>query len=309
MGAVLHKAVKKQHHSAHSNGTNLKKPTKSTQFDDDDEKLSTDDSDSQTLSEQADSLQMVLPNIYMGSAVAAENLDLLQSVGVSHVLAIGWNLSANFPDKFKYLLINKIEDRPGFLILEQFPKCFQFMDECLGVENGKESESGSQSKLFVHCHKGLSRSATIIIGYEMYRHHKSLEQVLDEIRAHRSFIMPNIGFQAQMKKFEQMEYSLDMDDYKELDVIEEIEKILPSILNKIKAYYQMFVDGDTDNINDRDLFAKTMYIHQAHKLSEKGKLPTKYVEIVDESIEYLRKIQVEFVQDEASLKRFDQLFK
>ena len=230
--------------------------------------------------------------------------------------------------QIRYLLLNKIEDRPGFMILEQFPECFKFMDECLGITNKSDSnsdansedkpspngandekKSDSPSELFVHCHKGLSRSATVIIGYEMYRHHKSFEQVLDEIRESRSFIMPNIGFQAQLKKFEQMKYSLNMEDYADFDVIAEIEKILPSILAKIKAYYHMFVEEETENINDQDLFAKTMYIHQAHRLSDSGKLPKKYVEIVDESIKYLRKIQVEFICDEASINRFNQLFK
>lgn len=302
MGNLFQRAIKRTHDDGnHSKGNKHKKS--------DDTK--TEETDPRP-TEQADSLQMVLPNIYMGSAVAAHNLELLESVGVSHVLAIGWNLTANFPDKFKYHLLNKIEDRPGYLILQHFPKCFEFMDECLGEVNGSglhELSKLPQSQLFVHCHKGLSRSATVIIGYEMYRHHKSFDEVLKEIRENRSFIMPNIGFQAQLKKFEQMDYSLNMKDYADLDVIAEIERILPSILDKIKAYYQMFVDDDTEHIDDQDLFAKTMYIHQAHKLSDKGKLPTKYVQIVDESIEYLRKIQVEFIKDKASINRFNQLFK
>ena len=54
-----------------------------------------------SLEEQADSLQMVLPNIYVGSAVAANNLQLLQAAKITHVLAIGWNLKCSFLDQFK----------------------------------------------------------------------------------------------------------------------------------------------------------------------------------------------------------------
>merc|ERR1711997_1202921 len=78
---------------------------------------------------------------------AAHDLQLLKSVGVSHVLAIGWNLTANYPDDFKYLLVNKIEDRPGYILLKHFPQCFAFMDECLGKVEDNMSLSLAASGL------------------------------------------------------------------------------------------------------------------------------------------------------------------
>ena len=99
----------------------------------------------------------------MGSAVAAKDLKLLESHCVTHVVAIGWNLQIHFPEKFKYKLINRVEDRPSYIILDHFEECFKFMDECY-------DKNSKKFNLFVHCHKGLSRSATIIIAYEMYKH-------------------------------------------------------------------------------------------------------------------------------------------
>eukprot|EP01083_Nonionella_stella_P062644 162865_1 len=255
----------------------------------------------QTLEQQADSMQMVLPNIYMGSAVAAKNLKLLKSMDITHVLAIGWNLIKHFPDDFEYLLLNRVEDRPGYLIVSKFTECFVFMDECL-ITN--------KSKVFVHCHKGLSRSATIIIGYEMYAHKKPFNEVLRSIREYRSFIMPNIGFQAQLMKFEQTNYSLDFDkDWATFDVLNEIHRIIPSIKDKIIEYYRMYQANDVHRIDHKDLFAKTMYIHQVHKLRERNKLSQNDIDVLNQSIKYLRRIQEEYIKDAASINRFNVMFK
>lgn len=141
----------------------------------------------ESLTHKADSMQEVLDNIYMGSAVAAKKLDLLKKNGITHIIAIGWNLEKYFPDQFTYLLINKVEDGPECNILNYFQSAHAFMDECL-----LKQPSG---KMFVHCHKGLSRSATVVISYEMKRRRSNYQTVLSKIRQSRSFIMPNIGFQ------------------------------------------------------------------------------------------------------------------
>ena len=140
----------------------------------------TSSTDGETITQKADSMQQVLDNIYMGSAVAAKNKQLLLDNGITHIIAIGWNLEKYYEDSFEYLLINHIEDSPECVILNQFEKCFNFIEECF--ENNK-------NRLFVHCHKGLSRSATIVIAYEMYRNQTDFDSVLYKIRKNRSFIM------------------------------------------------------------------------------------------------------------------------
>ena len=275
--------------------------TKKENEDNDDKKeeIKEDTERRKSLETEADSLQCVIaPNIFMGSAVAAKNLELLQSTGITHILAIGWNLHCHYPDKFKYLLINRIEDRPSFLIFPYFKQCFDFMDSCLNIND--------KNKLFVHCHKGLSRSATIIIGYEMWKHKKSFNDVSDEIKKNRSFIMPNIGFQAQLNVFERNNYSFDID----IDVIKEIQSLLPIILKKIKYYLTLYETNKFDEIDDKDLFAKTMYIHQCWKLysKQKDKFNSNDIDIINQCKQCLYKIQCQFIKDEQSIKRFKIMF-
>merc|ERR1719295_351322 len=254
----------------------------------------------ESLTHKADSMQEVLNNIYMGSAVAAKNLDLLKSNGITHIIAIGWNLDKYFEGQFEYLLINKVEDGPECNILNYFQISHQFMDNCLN-----QSPPG---KLFVHCHKGLSRSATIVIGYEMKRRKSDYHTVLSKIRQSRSFIMPNIGFQAQLHEFERMNYSLDQTKYTNFNSIQFIKDRLPKMLSAIKRNYEAY-STDPDEVDEDELFEVTLYTHQVHKLRQKDKLTEGDIKILKDSIQSLRQIQVEFVDNAASLRRFDIMFK
>lgn len=42
----------------------------------------------ETVTQKADSMQQVLKNIYMGSAIAAKNKELLLENGVTHIIAL-----------------------------------------------------------------------------------------------------------------------------------------------------------------------------------------------------------------------------
>ena len=86
-----------------------------------------------SLKEKADSMQEVVTNIFMGPATVSKDLELLQSKGITHILAIGWDLQAYFPEQFDYCVINKVEDRPGYLLIQHFAECFAFMDKCLNA--------------------------------------------------------------------------------------------------------------------------------------------------------------------------------
>jgi len=262
-------------------------------------RIETSSSNGETITQKADSMQMVLDKIYMGSAVAAKNKQLLIDNGITHIIAIGWNLEKHYEDRFEYLLINRIEDSPECVILNQFEKCFNFIEQCF---------ANDKNRLFVHCHKGLSRSATVVIAYEMYRNKTDFDSVLYKIRENRSFIMPNIGFQAQLHEFKNQNYSLDMNKYQHFDVIDFIQHRLPKMLERVKFNYNAYKTNPA-NVDEDELFELTLYTHQVHKLRQKHKLNENDINILTQSIEILRNIQVEFVQNENSIKRFDIMFR
>ena len=66
-------------------------------------------------------------------------------------------MKENFKKTCKYLRIST-KDTPKTLIINYFPKIFNFMDEFINNEKG----------CLVHCFCGVSRSSTIVIAYLMY---------------------------------------------------------------------------------------------------------------------------------------------
>merc|ERR1711971_435592 len=103
--------------------------------------------------------------------------------------------------------------------------------------------------------------------------------------------------------------SLDMSCYGDFDVIKFIKDRLPKMLAAIRKNYAAYQAASIDEVDENELFELTLYTHQVHKLRQKDKLNANDTEILKESIAILRNIQVEFVDNEQSLKRFDIMFR
>lgn len=88
---------------------------------------------------------------------------------------------------------NRIEEKSGFWWLN-----LSITMWCLFVDEVK----GAGGKTLVHCHAGVSRSATICIAYVMYSRHASLDTAFEFVRSRRSEISPNAGFMHQLLEFE-----------------------------------------------------------------------------------------------------------
>merc|ERR1711990_1181595 len=101
-------------------------------------------------------------------------------------------------------------------------------------------------------------------------------------------------------------YDLDASKYRDLNSIQFIKDRLPKMLEAINRNYAA---SKTDEADEDELFEVTMYTHQVHKLRQKDKLTEGDIKILKDSIHGLRQIQVDFVGDEASLRRFDIMFK
>jgi protein-tyrosine phosphatase len=81
----------------------------------------------------------------------------------------------------------KWEDTPKQLILKDLPMCFEFIEK--GIQKGK---------VYVHCQQGISRSATIVIAWIMYKYEKSFEEAFAFVQKARPVIHPNVGFVNQL---------------------------------------------------------------------------------------------------------------
>ena len=97
--------------------------------------------------------------------------------------------------------ITKAQILFGFMMY--FKDSFDFIEKC----------SNSNGKILIHCFAGISRSATIVIAYLIYKYKMNTYDAISYTKKQRSIVHPNTGFLSQLHVFgnmtpEQMELFL-----------------------------------------------------------------------------------------------------
>ncbi|OAD53098.1 Serine/threonine/tyrosine-interacting protein [Eufriesea mexicana] len=143
-------------------------------------------------------MQEVVPGLYLGpySAASRSKLQSLLDHGITHIVCVRQDIEANFikpnfPDKFKYLVLN-IADTATENIIQHFQKVKVFIDEGLN--------SGGQA--LVHGNAGISRSAALVLAYVMETYELSQMRAYTIVQQRRFCINPNEGFMAQLREYE-----------------------------------------------------------------------------------------------------------
>lgn len=134
--------------------------------------------------------------LYIGGLSALyKEPDPLKGGGVTHVLsALDFDVrdSKQLRD-YKHLII-QVDDDANEDLLTRFQETNAFIDAGLQNDGG----------VFVHCAMGVSRSATIICAYLMWKHRISREDALKWLREGRPRATPNKGFMEQLDMYEAM---------------------------------------------------------------------------------------------------------
>ncbi|KAJ8403385.1 hypothetical protein AAFF_G00351570 [Aldrovandia affinis] len=133
---------------------------------------------------------IIKPYLLLASQDAAQDLDTLRTFKVSHILNVAYGVENTFPDLFVYKTLN-ILDLPDTVITSYFQECSQFIDRAK-AENGV---------LLVHCNAGVSRSASVVIGYLMSRDGLTFNEAFASVKSARPAICPNPGFLEQLKNY------------------------------------------------------------------------------------------------------------
>jgi len=84
-----------------------------------------------------------------------------------------------------------IMDLPETDIVSYFDECFQFIDTALNTKG----------RVLVHCMAGVSRAASIVIGYLMKSEQMEFETAFNHVKAKRPSIRPNDGFMNQLQNY------------------------------------------------------------------------------------------------------------
>ncbi|GFO07759.1 dual specificity protein phosphatase [Plakobranchus ocellatus] len=133
----------------------------------------------------------LLPYLYIGDAGHSTRKELLLGFKISAILNVSTSCENHFPTDFRYKVI-PVEDSSSANLLEWFQDAILFI----------ERERRAGGKVLVHCHGGISRSATVCLAYLMFSRHLRLDDAFDYVRARRHVISPNANFMMQLSQFE-----------------------------------------------------------------------------------------------------------
>jgi protein-tyrosine phosphatase len=88
----------------------------------------------------------------------------------------------------------KMFDAEDSDFLKIFPMIFSFMDKFIS----------KGLNLLVHCQVGMSRSATVTIGYLFWKNYRrtTIAKVLAQVKKKRPIVQPNRGFMGQLRALE-----------------------------------------------------------------------------------------------------------
>lgn len=138
----------------------------------------------------------VYPGIILGDKEIASNIDRLKKEGITHVLNCAQGNKFNQIDTtssyFQTAGIQfhgiRANDVSTFNMSSEFDKAADFLEKALKTVG---------NKVYVHCHQGISRSATIVLAYLMLKCDLPLLEALKTVRDKR-LVHPNDGFVKQL---------------------------------------------------------------------------------------------------------------
>ncbi|XP_048021436.1 dual specificity protein phosphatase 22-A [Megalobrama amblycephala] len=132
---------------------------------------------------------------FLESIIDSENRDSLSRNGITHILSVCNNAKPVLED-MTYLCINAA-DASSQNLSQHFKESIRFIHECR--LNG--------GACLVHCLAVVSRSTTVVVAYLMTVTSYGWEECLTAVKAVRSFVGPNYGFQQQLQEFQMKQVS------------------------------------------------------------------------------------------------------
>jgi hypothetical protein len=136
-------------------------------------------------------LDEILPGLFLSGYKKAERYDLLRKYGITHVLTLCEDVPPPFPTQFTYC-VHSIDDSQEVNIRALLSDTNIFIDQAL-------THSG---RVLVHCLMGISRSATAVIAYVMWKKHMRFAEAFAFVKRKHQDTDPNAGFILQLKDFQ-----------------------------------------------------------------------------------------------------------
>ena len=138
-------------------------------------------------------INKITENIYLGDINGALDKKQLDNNNIKHIITVLLGGIPIFED-YNYLIINVIDNEYNFQhnnISKYFSQTNNFIENAI-----KKNEN-----IYVHCIAGVSRSATIICAYLIWKYNMTVDEAINKIRLNRPIINPNIYFKEQLNNY------------------------------------------------------------------------------------------------------------
>lgn len=143
-------------------------------------------------SDQHQPLSFIDNFIAVGSVALVSDVAELKRLGVTHIMTLTEDpLPLTIRDQFNTLHIPMLDGLSQELISK-------IEAAILFIESARLFPGG---KIVVHCHAGISRSASIVIAYLMWILKCNVEEAARILSKHRTCISPNLNFVGQLYMF------------------------------------------------------------------------------------------------------------
>ncbi|KAL2844772.1 protein-tyrosine phosphatase-like protein [Aspergillus pseudoustus] len=166
---------------------------------------------------------LAVPGLYISDRFAARSNALLVEHGITHILSVvrwedrarssGYETDAETDASSIIRNHVDIDDDPMEDLLLRLDGMLEWVHEAIGPNPSKEGGGGvecrtdnppaqTRGRVLVHCNQGISRSGSVIVAYIMRYLLLPYAAALTTARESRSLIMPNIGFEYQLRMWE-----------------------------------------------------------------------------------------------------------
>lgn len=140
-----------------------------------------------------DPITKLYDNLFIIQGRTTAFADILSKLGITHVVSIGRTPhQAVIMGPFLKFELQGLLDTPQENLSVHFPAIFDFIRKA--IKDG--------GKIACGCEMGCSRSVTVMIAFlRASGYFDSLQETYDYVKSKRPWIMPNNGFQEQLRKF------------------------------------------------------------------------------------------------------------
>lgn len=144
----------------------------------------------------------IIPDLYLGDVAHLRNKDYVTVEKFNVIIDCNYYYrSSQNPIKQyqKYGLFPDIIVKSYPIEDNHFQNPFVYYDS---IYNDIETALSNNKRIYIHCEKGISRSATIVIAYLMKKNSWRFESALNYVKTKKPNIAPNSSFVKYLQTFE-----------------------------------------------------------------------------------------------------------